>query len=90
MKKYVYRDEREIFFSAFSELQGSSEKEAEKIVQKIVKAIAANSSYWLSFLNLTYTGVMEVIGLLENNQMDEAKLKLKELVREIMEFRRQL
>jgi len=90
MKKYVYRDEREIFFSAFSELLQSNEKDTEKVIQKIVKTIAANSSYWLSFLNLTYTAIMEVLDLLEKKQTDEAKVKLKELVKEIIEFRRQL
>ncbi len=83
----MYPAERELIFSTVMEIIENGQNDVELNMTKVVKAIAASGSYWLSFLNVIYTRLLEVKNELKAKDYAAVEQKLDQLTKTIVEIR---
>jgi hypothetical protein len=83
----TYPAERELIFSTVMEIMEKGQNDIEMNMTKVVKAIAASGSYWLSFLNVIYSKLLEVKSELKAKDYAAVEQKLDLLTKTIVEIR---
>lgn len=89
-KKLPVKTERDKIFSTVSEIVDMNYADMQIAISKIMKAIAANGSFVLQFINMAYTEVKAVQVMLDKGKTDEARERLDRFAEEISEFRKRI
>ncbi len=84
------RSERDKIFATISEIVEMNMTDVQIAIQKIMKAIAANGSFTLQFLNMMFTELKSIRSDLDKNDTGSAKAGLDRLIGEITEFRKRI
>jgi hypothetical protein len=82
--------EKNIIFSAVMEVMQRSKKDSEIDFTKIVKAIAASGSYWLSFLNIIYSRLKGIEKLLKEKNYDQIEKEIDLLIKAVSDTKKMI
>jgi|GEM_PF-1871313 len=82
--------EKNIIFSAVMEVMQRSKKDSEIDFTKIVKAIAASGSYWLSFLNMIYSRLKGIEKLLKEKNYDQIEKEIDLLIKAVSDTKKMI
>jgi hypothetical protein len=89
-RKKPVKTERDKIFTTVSEIVDMNYADMQIAISKIMKAIAANGSFTLQFINMAFTEVKGTRELLDKNKVEEAKERLDRFAEEISEFRKRI
>lgn len=81
------KKERDQILRMALELECMGKQESHALSRKMMKAVAANGSMMLQFLNLAYCQLTDIRSDIDKNDKENAKHKLDTLSQEILEFR---
>ncbi len=87
---YTFPAERELIFSAVLEVMENGNADIESGMTKIVKAIAASGSYWLSFLNIVYSRLINVKSYIKSEDIYSIEREIDLLIKAISETRNKI
>lgn len=82
--------ERDVIFSAVIDVMNDSKNNSEGNITKIVKAIAASGSYWLSFLNIIYSRLINVKISLREKDYAKVEKEIDLLTKAISDVRKKI
>ncbi len=90
MKTYTCPSERDLIFSAVMEIMQNGKNDNEGNITKIVKAIAASGSYWLSFLNIIYSRLFNMKKSLKEKDYERIEKDIDILTKAISDIRKKI
>lgn len=82
--------DRDMIFSAVMEVMDSGKKDSEGNVTKIVKAIAASGSYWISFLNVIYSRLNNMKKLLKEKSYEQIEKEIDILTKAVSDIKKKI